>query len=212
MQGLIGKKIGMTRFFDTESGQAIPVTVIQAGPNVVHQLKTSERDGYDAVQLGFGSCPESKVSKPMAGHFRKHGSEPTRIVKEFRLGKDSGELKEGEKVGVEVLEGVRFVDVTGTTKGRGFAGTIKKYHFQRGRETHGNKNHRERGSLGAGTYPGRVFPGLKMAGQMGSCTVTTRGLEVVGIDKEAGLVYLRGAVPGAGSGIVFLRKNNKKAK
>ncbi len=210
MQGLIGKKIGMTRFFDSESGQAIPVTVIQAGPNVVHQLKTNQRDGYDAVQLGFGLCTESKVSKPLSGHFKKHGSEPTRIVKEFKLDKENGEVKEGEKVGVEVFEGVRFVDVTGTTKGRGYAGTIKKYHFGRGRETHGNKNHRERGSLGAGTYPGRVFPGLKMAGQMGACRVTTRGLEVVGIDKEAGLIYIKGAVPGAGSGTVFLRKNNKK--
>lgn len=212
MQGIIGKKIGMTRIFDSETGQAVPVTIVQAGANVVHQIKTQERDGYRAVQLGFEILSDKKVSKPLAGHCRKLDSVPTRVVREFRLDSKDEALTSGQKVGVEVLDGVQFVDVEGTSKGRGFAGTIKKFNFQRGRETHGNKNHRERGSLGAGTYPGRVFPGLKMAGQYGSARTTVKGLEVVELDKDAGLIYLRGAVPGPRKGIVFLKKNTTKKK
>ncbi|MFP4416129.1 MAG: 50S ribosomal protein L3 [Chitinispirillaceae bacterium] len=207
MQGLVGKKIGMTRIFNKESGQVIPVTVVQTGTNIVHQIKTVERDGYSAVQLGFDMVSESRVQKPLAGHFKKHNSVPTRVIKEFELDSIEEQLDPGQKVGVEVLEGVRYVDVVGTSKGRGFSGTIKRHNFQRGRETHGNTNHREHGSLGAGTYPARVFPGVRMAGQYGNERVTARGIEIVQVDKQNGLVYLKGAIPGSNRAIVYLKKN-----
>lgn len=205
MQGLIGKKIGMTRIFN-DSGRAVAVTVIQAGDNIVHQVKTTEKDGYSAVQLGFGELAEKRVNKPQLGHFRKLGSAPTKTVKEFKLDSADEEVKPGQKVGVEVFEGVKFINVTGVSKGRGHAGTIKRYNFERGRESHGNTNVRERGSSGACSYPARVMPGLRMSGHMGAEQVTTRKLEVVGIDKEAGLVYVKGSVPGHRSGIVYLGK------
>ncbi len=207
MQGIVGKKIGMTRIFNKESGQVIPVTVVQTGTNIVHQVKTVERDGYNAVQIGFDMVGENKICKPLAGHFKKHNSIPTRVVKEFGLDSDEEKVDPGQKVGVEMLEGVRYVDVVGTSKGRGFSGTIKRHNFQRGRETHGNTNHRERGSLGAGTYPARVFPGVRMAGQYGNEKVTVKGIEIVQLDKENGLVYLKGAIPGCRRGIVYMKKN-----
>ncbi|MDR0330355.1 MAG: 50S ribosomal protein L3 [Chitinispirillales bacterium] len=206
MQGLIGKKVGMTRIFN-ETGRVVGVTVILAGNNVVEQVKTVDNDGYSAVQLGFGEVAEKRVRKPQAGHFKKLGSAPMKVLKEFELDCDADkELKPGQAIGVEVFEGVKFVNVTGVSKGRGHAGTIKKYNFQRGRESHGNTNHRERGSSGAGSYPARVIPGLKMSGHMGACQVTTRRLEVVGVDKEAGLVFVKGSVPGCRTGIVYLKK------
>lgn len=207
MQCLIGKKIGMTRLFD-DAGKSVGVTVVQAGQNVVHQVKTAKVDGYRAVQLGFDEIAESKVNKPELGHFKKLGTMPTRIVKEVRLNESDTEYTAGQRFGVEVLENVKFVDVTGTSKGRGHTGTIKRYNFQRGRKTHGNTNYRERGSSGANTYPARVFPGLKMSGQSGNERVTTKRIEVVTIDKENGLVFLRGSVPGCTKGIVFIRKTN----
>ncbi len=211
MEGIIGRKIGMTRIFKDDTGQVIPVTVVKTGANVVHQVKTTDRDGYAAVQLGFELVAESKVSMAEAGHCKKHNSQPTRITREFKLDSPEEQVAPGQKVGPEILEGVRYVDVIGTSKGRGFAGTVKRYHFQRGRETHGNTNHRERGSLGAGTYPARVFPGVRMAGHLGAERVTAKGLEVIGVNKEDGLVYLKGSIPGPRRGIVFLRKNLVKA-
>jgi large subunit ribosomal protein L3 len=207
MQGLIGKKIGMTRIF-TDNGKTVAVTVIQAGNNVVQQVKTTEKDGYSAVQLGFDEVAEKKVTKPLLGHFKKSGSTPTYLLKEFELDNDQEELKPGQKIGVEILENIKFVDVVGITKGRGFTGTIKKYNFQRGRETHGNTNVRERGSSGANTYPARVFPGLKMAGQWGNEQVTVRNLEIVGVDKDNGLVFVKGAVPGRNKGYLYIKKTN----
>ena len=207
MQCLIGKKIGMTRIFD-EAGKSIAVTVIQTGHNVIHQVKNKERDGYRSVQLGFEEITEKKVNKPGLGHFKKLGTPPTRVVKEFRLEDGEAEFAPGQRVGVELFEEVKFVDVTGTSKGRGHAGTIKRYNFQRGRESHGNTNVRERGSSGANSYPARVFPGLKMSGQYGNKQVTMKRLEVVTIDKENGLVFLRGAVPGRNRGIVVIRKTS----
>jgi large subunit ribosomal protein L3 len=196
----------MTRIFN-ETGRVVGVTVILAGNNVVEQVKTVDNDGYSAVQLGFGEVAEKRVRKPQAGHFKKLGSAPMKVLKEFELDCDADkELKPGQAIGVEVFEGVKFVNVTGVSKGRGHAGTIKKYNFQRGRESHGNTNHRERGSSGAGSYPARVIPGLKMSGHMGACQVTTRRLEVVGVDKEAGLVFVKGSVPGCRTGIVYLKK------
>jgi large subunit ribosomal protein L3 len=206
MQGLIGKKIGMTRIF-SDTGRVVGVTVIQAGNNVVEQVKTPERDGYAAVQLGFGEIAERKVRKPQLGHFKALGTDPARVLKEFEPDcAEDAELKPGRVIGVEIFENVKFVNVTGTSKGRGHAGTIKKYNFQRGRKTHGNTNYRERGSSGAGSYPARVMPGMKMSGHMGACRVTTRRLEVMGIDKEQGLVFVKGAVPGCRTGIVYLKK------
>jgi large subunit ribosomal protein L3 len=206
MQGLIGKKIGMTRIFN-DTGRVVGVTVIQAGNNVVEQVKTAEKDGYSAVQLGFGEVSEKKVRKPQLGHFKKLGTDPAKVLKEFEPDcAEDAALKPGQVLGVEVFENVKFVNVTGVSKGRGHAGTIKKYSFQRGRETHGNTNHRERGSSGAGSYPARVMPGMKMSGHMGAGQVTTRRLEVIGIDKEQGLVFVKGAVPGCRTGIVYLKK------
>ncbi len=205
MQGLIGKKIGMTRIF-SDAGRSVAVTVIQAGNNVIHQLKTKEKDGYSAVQLGFDDLAEKKVTKAIIGHCKKNGSVPTYIVKEFKLDSVDEQLKSGQRVGVEVLENVKFVNVVGISKGRGHAGTIKRWNFQRGRESHGNTNVRERGSSGANTYPARVMPGLKMSGQMGNEQVTVRNLEVVGLDKEAGLLFVKGAVPGRNKGYLYIKK------
>ena len=207
MQCLIGKKIGMTRIFD-EDGKMISVTVVQTGKNIVHQVKTDANDGYRAVQLGFDEVAEKKVNKPELGHFRKLGSTPTRIVKEFALESSEQEPQPGQRIGAEALEGVKFVDVTGISKGRGHTGTIKRYNFQRGRETHGNTNVRERGSAGANSYPARVFPGLKMSGQYGNAQVTVKRLEVVTIDKENDIVFIRGAIPGRNKGIVYIKKTN----
>lgn len=210
MQGLIGRKIGTTRLFNKESGEAIPTTIVQTGTNIIQQIKTIKNDGYSAVQLGFDVCTEKRVSKPLLGHFKKHSSEPTRVTKEFALDPEDEKLECGQKVGAEVFEGVRFVDVIGISKGRGFTGTVKRWGFCIGRMTHGNMNKRARGSLGAGTYPGRVFPGLKMAGQHGNQRVTVKGVKVLGLDKDAGLIYLKGGIPGKKKGIVYLRKNNHK--
>lgn len=208
MQFLIGRKVGMTRVFD-ENGKSIPVTVIRAENNIVQQIKTEERDGYSAVQIGFEEIAERKCNKPKLGHFKKLGSTPTRLIKECRINGEDNDFASGQKVGVEVFEETKFVDVIGTSKGRGFAGTIKKYNFQRGRKTHGNTSYRERGSTGACSYPARVFPGLKMAGHYGNKKVTVRNIEVVSVDKENGLVFVRGGVPGCNSGIVFIRKTTK---
>lgn len=205
MQGLIGKKIGMTRIF-SDSGKSVAVTVIQAGNNIVHQIKTNEKDGYSAVQLGFEDVAEKKVSKAILGHCKKNSSVPTYIVKEFELDSEEEQLKSGQRVGVEILENVKFVNVVGISKGRGHTGTIKRYNFQRGRESHGNTNVRERGSSGANTYPARVMPGLKMSGQSGNERVTVRNLEVVSLDKEAGLLFVKGAVPGRNKGYLYIKK------
>jgi len=173
---------------------------------VVHQVKTVEKDGYSAVQLGFGAVSETKVNKPRLGHFKKHGSTPTTLIKEFKLDSKDEKVEPGSGVGVEILENVKRVDVIGVSKGRGFAGTIKRHHFMRGRKTHGSGCTRERGSMGSNTYPAHVWPGLRMSGHLGASQVTTKNLEVVGLDKEAGLVFLRGAVPGPTRGIIVIRK------
>ncbi|MBD3242026.1 MAG: 50S ribosomal protein L3 [Chitinivibrionales bacterium] len=206
MRGLIGKKVGMTRFFDKDTGREIPVTIIETAQNVVHQVKTVEKDGYRAVQLGYGIVPEKRVTKPLLGHFRKSNAAPSRTLKEFGLDEGETDPTLGQKVGVEVLQDVKFVDVIGTSKGRGYAGPIKRHNFHRGRETHGNTNHREPGSTGACSFPSRVFPGQRMAGQYGNAQCTIRRLEVVGVEQDAGLVYVKGSIPGRSSGIVFIRK------
>jgi large subunit ribosomal protein L3 len=210
MQGIIGKKVGMTRLFDKETGKEIPVTIIDVTSNVVQQVKTEEKDGYSAVQIGFGFVSESRVTKPVQGHCSKHASPATRMVKEFKL--DDGEEvpQPGQKLGVEVFDNIKYVNVSGISKGHGFSGTIKRWGFARGRETHGNKNHRERGSMGPSTYPARVFPGLKMAGQFGNVKRTVKGLEIVKMVPENNLLYLKGAVPGHRNSYVFINKNLSK--
>jgi large subunit ribosomal protein L3 len=208
MQFLIGKKIGMTRIFD-DAGKSISVTVVQAGGNIVHQVKTIDKDGYSAVQLGFEEAEERKFNKPELGHFKKLGTTPTKVLKEFSLEKSDVQFTSGQKIGLEIFDEIKFVDVTGTTKGRGHTGTIKRYNFQRGRKSHGNTNYRERGSSGANTYPARVFPGLRMSGHYGNEQVTIKNIGVAAIDKENDLIYLRGAVPGCNKGIVFISKTKQ---
>jgi len=209
MQGLIGKKVGMTRFLDAETGVATPVTVIETGKNVVLQLKTEERDGYCAVQLGFDKCKEKHATKAEIGHAKKHNADVVRVVKEFALSSDMS-VEPGQEIGVEIFANTVYVNVTGTLKGRGFAGTVKKYGFRIGRATHGNTNHRERGSLGAGTFPGRVFPGLKMAGRYGGTQKTILGVQIVGSDVEKGLLFVKGSIPGKNGGVVYVKKNEVK--
>ncbi len=203
MIGLIGKKLGMTRTFE-ESGRSVPVTVIQAGPCVITQVKGENNDGYSAVQMGFGAKKPKNTPMPMQGHFRKAGSDPLRTVIEFRI--DEGhEYKSGDTVKVDVLSEAGRVDVTGTTKGRGFSGQIKRHNQHRGPATHGSKNVRQSGSIGMHTEPGRVLPGKAMAGQYGNKQETKKNLTVVAIDEEKNLILVKGSVPGHKNGIVFIR-------
>jgi large subunit ribosomal protein L3 len=169
-------------------------------------VKTTENDGYAAVQLGFDQLKEKKANKPLAGHCRKHGSVPTRVIKEFALDAADEKVQPGSKVGVELLDKVMMVDVIGVSKGRGHAGTIKRHHFMRGRKSHGNTNVREHGSTGSNTFPAHVFKGLRMSGHLGNARATVRNVPLVGIDREAGLVFINGSVPGPAGGIVFIRK------
>ncbi|MCQ2427103.1 MAG: 50S ribosomal protein L3 [Clostridia bacterium] len=207
-KGLIGKKIGMTQIFD-EVGNAIPVTVIQAGPCTVVQRKTNEKDGYEAVQLGFEDVKEKHLTKAEIGHFAKNGLAIKKHLKEFRLDDCSG-LNVGDSVSVETFAIGEKVDVTGTTKGRGFTGVIKRWNHHRLKMTHGvGPVHREVGSMGANSSPSRVFKNKKMAGQYGHEQVTILNLNVVKIDAENNLIAIRGAIPGAKGGIVFIRDSIK---
>ena len=200
---LIGKKIGMTQIFE-ESGKVVPVSVIEAGPCPIVQVKTTAREGYTAIQIGFDEVKESRMSKPENGHFKKANVTPRRILREIRVD-DASSFKVGDTLDVKLFEGSKIVHVTGTSKGRGFAGTIKRYHFQRGRKTHGNKNYREPGSVGASAFPSRIFPGKRLPGRMGGVQRTTRNLTLVQIDAENNLLFIKGSIPGANNGIVFVR-------
>ena len=200
---LIGKKIGMTQMFE-ESGKVVPVSVIEAGPCPIIQVKTSEREGYTAIQIGFDEVKESRATKAEIGHCKKANTVPHRILREIRVD-DASPFKVGDTLDVKVFEGAKIVHVTGTSKGRGFAGTIRRYHFQRGRKTHGNKNYREPGSVGASAFPSRTFPGKRMPGRMGGVQRTTRNLTLVQIDTENNLLFIKGSIPGANNGIVFVR-------
>lgn len=203
MIGLIGKKLGMTRTFQ-EDGRSFPVTVIQAGPCVITQVKDENSDGYSAVQMGFGAKKAKNTPLPMQGHFRKAGTDPLRTVIEFRV--DEGhEYKSGDTVDVKILAETARVDVTGTTKGRGFSGRIKRHGQHRGPTGHGSKNVRQSGSIGMHTFPGRVLPGKPMAGQYGNKQETKKNLTVVAVDEEKNLLLVKGSVPGHKNGIVFIR-------
>jgi large subunit ribosomal protein L3 len=202
VKGIIGKKIGMTRFF-AEDGSAVPVTVIQAGPCTVVQKKTMEKDKYQAVQLGFGA--KKKLNKPAAGHARASGKTPE-VLREFPVD-DPADYEVGAEVVVEDLFNVgEKINITGSTKGRGFAGVMKRHGFSGGRATHGCTIHRATGSIGAAADPSRVFPARKMPGRMGGATQTVRNLEVVDIRAEHGLMLVKGAVPGPKNGLIVLRK------
>lgn len=203
INAIYGKKIGMTQLFD-EEGKVIPVTVIEAAPNKVCQVKTTATDGYEAVQLGFGTIKEQKVNKPMAGHFAKQGVEPVRYLREVRV-TDGAEHTVGEEVTVANFAEVKKVDVTGTSKGKGFAGVMRRYGFGGGPGGHGAHFHRAPGSVGQCAYPSRVFKGVRLPGHMGCDTVTTKNLEVVRVDEDMNLIMLKGAVPGGKNGVVRIR-------
>jgi large subunit ribosomal protein L3 len=201
--GILGKKLGMSQFFD-EDGRSIPVTVIEAGPCRITQLKSSDTDGYTAVQIGYGDIRAKLLNRPAAGHLAKSGSDPLRHLREYRVdGVDGLEL--GTAITVSSFEAGQKVDVSGDSVGRGFTGYQKRHGFSRGPMTHGSKNHREPGSTGAGTTPGRIYPGKRMAGRHGGKPVTTRGLTVVKVDPERNLLVVKGSVPGKPGTLLDIR-------
>jgi large subunit ribosomal protein L3 len=204
-KGIIGTKVGMTQLFDAESGQVTPVTVIEAGPCPVVAVRTPETDGYTAVQLAFGAVKEKKLSRPRAGHLKAAGVAPHRTLIEFR---DAEGWNPGDTVTVEAFEQGDQVKVSGVSRGKGFAGTIKRHRFSRGPMSHGSHNVRAPGSIGASATPSHVYKGTRMAGQMGSQRVTQRGLRVVEVDAEKNLLLVRGAVPGAVGGVVEVRSDS----
>ena len=210
IQGVLGEKLGMTQVWD-ENGRLVPVTVVQAGPCVVTQVRTSDSDGYDAVQIAYGAIDPRKVNQPMAGHFAKAGVTPRRHLVELRTA-DAGEYALGQELTVEVFEAGQKVDVVGTTKGKGTAGVMKRHGFHGVGASHGaHRNHRKPGSIGGASTPGRVFKGLKMAGRMGHVRKTTQNLTIHAVDAEKGLLLVKGAVPGPRGAVVLVRSAAKGA-
>lgn len=204
--GILGKKIGMTQVFRPD-GQVVPVTLLKAGPCVVVQRKTPVVDGYDAVQLGLMEFVKaSRLSKPAVGHLKKANVEGVKFTKELRIRPGDDDLKPGDRILVDQFAPAQKVDVTGISKGRGFAGFVKRHHFRGGEGSHGSMFHRAPGSIGASSYPSRVFPGMKGAGHMGTQQVTVRNLEIVGIDAEDNVLMVKGAVPGPNGGYVVVRR------
>ncbi|CAG2154907.1 50S ribosomal protein L3 [Cupriavidus numazuensis] len=203
--GLVGRKVGMTRIF-TDDGDSIPVTVVEVGDNRVTQIKTDETDGYTAVQVTFGARRASRVTKPLAGHLAKAGVEAGEIIREFRIdAAKAAELQTGGSLSVELFEVGQKIDVQGVTIGKGYAGTIKRYHFASGRATHGNsRSHNVPGSIGMAQDPGRVFPGKRMTGHLGDVTRTVQNLEIAKIDAERKLLLVKGAIPGSKNGKVIV--------
>ncbi|MDP2774721.1 MAG: 50S ribosomal protein L3 [Nocardioides sp.] len=209
VKGLLGTKLGMTQTWD-EQNRIVPVTVVAAATNVVTQVRQPEVDGYNAVQLGFGEIDGRKVTRPQAGHFAKAGVTPRRHVVEIRTS-DAGSYEVGQEVTPEVFAAGDVVDVTGTSKGKGFAGVMKRHGFHGVGASHGaHRNHRKPGSIGACATPGRVFKGMRMAGRMGGDTVTTQNVSVHAVDVEKGLILLKGAVPGPKGGVIMIRSAAKK--
>ena len=206
-KALIGKKVGMTQIFD-ENGVVIPVTVIEAGPCVVAQVKTSEKDGYEAVQLGFGEVKENKLNKPEKGHFAKANVTAKKHLREFRLDSIEG-IKVGDELKADVFAAGDKIDVQGTSKGKGFQGVIKRHGQHRGPMGHGSMYHRRPGSMGATSTPGRVFKGKKLPGHMGAKTITIQNLEVVSVDLDKNVILVKGSVPGANGAILKIRSSVK---
>ncbi|CAM4126439.1 50S ribosomal protein L3 [Kibdelosporangium persicum] len=208
VKGILGTKLGMTQVFD-EANRVVPVTVVQAGPNVVTQVRTQDNDGYTAVQLAFGAIDPRKVNKPQTGHFTKAGVTPRRVLAELRT-TDADSYEVGQEITAEVFEAGTVIDVTGTSKGKGTAGVMKRHGFKGLGASHGTqRKHRSPGSIGGCATPGRVFKGLRMAGRMGHVKVTTQNLTVHRVDAESGLILIKGAVPGPKGGLVFLKSAAK---
>ena len=210
VKGVLGKKLGMTQVWDADN-RLIPVTVIEAGPCVVTQVRDAAKDGYDAVQIAFGAIDPRKVTKPLTGHFEKAGVTPRRHLVELRTA-DAADYTLGQEVTVETFEAGQAIDVTGTTKGKGFAGVMKRHGFHGVSSSHGaHKNHRKPGSIGGCATPGRVFKGMRMAGRMGGVRQTTQNLTIHAVDAEKGLLLVKGAVPGPRGGLVLVRTAAKGA-
>lgn len=203
INAIYGKKLGMTQVF-TDDDRLVPVTVVQAEPNVVCQVKTKESDGYDAVQLGFGAIKPKKVTKPMAGHFKKCGVEPVRHLREVRVD-DASQYKSGDQVTVETFKDAKLVDVTGTSEGKGFAGVMRRYNFKGGPGGHGAHFHRAPGSIGMCATPSRVLRGHRLPGHMGCDTVTTKNLSVVEVDPDQNIMLIKGSAPGGKNATVRIR-------
>lgn len=201
-EGILGKKIGMTRIF--QEGQAVPVTVIEAGPCVVTQVKTTESDGYEAIQVGFSPLRESRANKPVKGHFAKAEVPPMKYLREFRVERAT-DYQVGQQIQLDMFQDGETVDVIGTSKGKGFAGSIKRHNFNRGPMSHGSKYHRGPGSMGA-MGPARVFKGRPLPGRMGGNRVTVQNLTIARVDKEKGVLLIKGAIPGARKGLVTVRR------
>jgi large subunit ribosomal protein L3 len=208
VRGLLGTKLGMTQLWD-DNNKVVPVTVIDASTNVVTQVRSTDKDGYTALQLGFGEIKASKVTKPMAGQFDRAGVTPRKHLVEIRTG-DAETFSPGQEIGADTFAAGDIVDVTGTSKGKGFAGVMKRHGFSGVSASHGaHRNHRKPGSIGGCATPGRVFKGMRMAGRMGSETITTQNLTIHSVDAEKGLILVRGAVPGARGTLVLLRSAAK---
>jgi large subunit ribosomal protein L3 len=204
MIGLIGRKIGMTQIYD-DKGNVVPVTVIEAGPCTVTEVRTDKRDGYQAVQVGFGTNKESRFLRPVLGQFKKRNLPPSRHVKEFRVGDASG-YSVGQSLTVELFSGDGAVDVQGVTKGRGFQGVVKRYGFAAGHASHGPTHGRQPGSIGASAYPSRVVKGKRLPGRMGGENLTIKNLKLVAVDAEQNVMLVRGAIPGPANGLVIVKK------
>ena len=209
MDTLLGTKRGMTQIW-TEEGQRLPVTVVDVAPNLVTNVRTLERDGYEAVQLGYGSIREKRLNKPQIGQFKKLGVGQRRHLREVRG--PAGERKVGDEIKADLFAVGTYVDVIGTSKGKGFQGTIKLHHFSRGPEAHGSDNVRKPGSIGMHTHPGRTIKGKRMASMMGNARVTVRRLEIVSVDAEAGVILIKGPVPGNNGGLIRMRKSQLQPK
>ena len=207
MIGLIGKKVGMTQLFG-EKGDVLPVTVIQAGPCTVTEVRTSPRDGYAAVQLGYGTNKETRFTRPVLGQFKKRNLPPARHLKEFRVA-DAAPYEIGQALTVALFEKGEHVDVQGVTKGRGFAGVVKRHKFVTGHASHGPTAGKQPGSIGASAYPSRVVKGKRLPGRMGGGNLTIKNLEVVAVDPEQDVLMVRGAIPGPANGLVFIRKRDR---
>lgn len=204
--GILGKKIGMTQVFRPD-GQVVPVTVVKAGPCVVTQRKTPTNDGYDAIQVGLVEGKAAKLNKPNAGHLKKAGVEGSaKFLHEFKLRQGDNDFKPGDRILVDEFKPKDMVDVIGVSKGRGFAGFVKRHNFRGGDATHGSMFHRAPGSIGASSFPSRVFPGMRAAGQMGTDQVTIRNLEVVQVDTDENVIMIKGAVPGPNGAYVMVRR------
>ncbi len=204
MIGLIGKKVGMTQYFGAK-GEAIPVTVIEAGPCMVTEMRTVARDGYTAVQLAFGTRKETRMRRPVLGQFKKRNLPPARFLREFRI-QDAAGYEVGQSLTVSIFEAGQSVDVQGVTRGRGFAGVVKRHGFVAGHASHGPTAGKQPGSIGASAYPSRVVKGKRLPGHMGAVNLTLKNLQVVAVDPEQNVVLVRGAVPGPTNGLVIVKK------